>query len=398
MRKLIILYMSLILCACSINSSPTDNKSDSNTNKANETEEQKTTVSFVGVGDNLIHEMIYKEADSANGEMNDGKYDFSSMYQHVKKDIQGADLAYMDQESIIGGDDLGISGYPTFNSPSDLASVVAEVGFDLINTANNHCLDKYQEGINYSHEIWSKQSGIITAGTYVSEEDRNTIRTIERNGITFSFLAYTYGTNGIESPHSYSVAYFDEEHIKKDVKKAKEISDVVIVSAHWGDENVSAPNDFQKKYAKLFADLEVDVVIGEHPHVIQPVTWVTGENGNKTLVVYSLGNFLSGMLGVDNIVSGMIQFDFVKDIDSNDVSIENVEWIPLVTHYTGDSSDILNSRKDFTVYKLSDYTEELASQHGLNGVDGQTVTIDDLYKRTEEVITEIPIVRNEDKK
>ena len=342
--------------------------------------------------------MIYKEADSAAGGMNDGKYDFSSMYQHVKKDIKDANLAYIDQESIIGGDDLGISGYPTFNSPSDLASDVAEVGFDIVNTANNHCLDKYQEGINYSHEIWSKQSGVITAGTYISEEDRNTIRTIERNGITFSFLAYTYGTNDIEPPHSYSVAYFDEEQIKNDVKKAKEISDVVIVSAHWGDENISAPNDFQKKYAKLFADLQVDVVIGEHPHVIQPVTWVTGENGNKTLVVYSLGNFLSGMLGIDNIVSGMIQFDFVKNADSNDMSIENVEWVPLVTHYTGVASDILNTRKDFTVYKLSDYTEELASQHGLNGVDSQTVSIDDLYKRTEEVITEIPIVRNEDAK
>ena len=394
MRKLFILCMSLTLCACSTNSSLTDDK----TNKTNETGEQKTTVSFVGVGDNLIHEMIYKEADSAAGGMNDGKYDFSSMYQHVKKDIKDADLAYIDQESIIGGDDLGISGYPTFNSPSDLASDVAEVGFDIVNTANNHCLDKYQEGINYSHEIWSKQSGVITAGTYISEEDRNTIRTIERNGITFSFLAYTYGTNDIEPPHSYSVAYFDEEQIKNDVKKAKEISDVVIVSAHWEDENISAPNDFQKKYAKLFADLEVDVVIGEHPHVIQPVTWVTGENGNKTLVVYSLGNFLSGMLGIDNIVSGMIQFDFVKNADSNDISIENVEWVPLVTHYTGVASDILNTRKNFTVYKLSDYTEELASQHGLNGVDSQTVSIDDLYKRTEEVITEIPIVRNEDAK
>lgn len=118
----------------------------------------------------------------------------------------------------------------------------------------------------------------------------------------------------------------------------------------------------------------------------------------KTLVVYSLGNFLSGMLGIDNIVSGMIQFDFVKNADSNDISIENVEWVPLVTHYTGVASDILNTRKDFTVYKLSDYTEELASQHGLNGVDSQTVSIDDLYKRTEEVITEIPIVRNEDAK
>lgn len=251
----------------------------------------------------------------------------------------------------------------------------------------------YQEGIDHSSEIWKEQKGIITAGTYTSQEDRDTIRIIERNGIRFSFLAYTYGTNGIEAPHNYSVAYFDEDQIKKDVAAAKKISDVVIVSAHWGDENVSEPTEFQKKYAKLFADLDVDVVIGEHPHVIQPVEWVKGKDGNQTLVVYSLGNFLSGMLDVNNVLSGMIRFNFVKDNKSGDISIENVKWEPLITHYSGDANDILNTRKDFSVYKLSDYTDELAKQHGLNGVDGQSVTISDLYQRTENIIKQIEIIK-----
>ena len=165
------------------------------------------------------------------------------------------------------------------------------------------------------------------------------------------------------------------------------------MSAHWGDENVSAPTDFQKKYAQLFADLGVDVVVGEHPHVIQPVNWVDGKDGNHTLVIYSLGNFLSGMLDVNNVLSGMIRFNFVKDNKSGKIQIEDVKWEPLITHYTGDAKDILNTRKDFTVYKLSDYTDELAAKHGLNGVDGQKVTIQDLYDRTSKIIKDIEIIK-----
>lgn len=384
MKKFILLFMCLIIVGCGVEKNHESKLPDQEKSK-------DTTVSFVGVGDNLIHEVIYNEADCKKGKYGDGKYDFSSMYEPVKKDIQYADLAYIDQESIVGGDELEISGYPTFNCPKDMAADVVDTGFDIINTANNHSLDKYQLGINNSADIWSKFPNIISAGTYVSQQDRDTIRVIERKGIKFSFLAYTYGTNGIMPPNDYSVAYFDDEQIKKDVVAAKKISDVIIVSAHWGDENVHEINDFQKHYAQLFADLGVDVVVGEHPHVIQPVSWITGKNGNKMLVVYSLGNFLSGMLEVDNVLGGMIQFDFVQNYETKKITVENVIWEPLITHYTGDSTDIISTRKNFAVYKLKDYTPNLAKQHGLNGVDGQHLNIDDLYKKTQKIITEVPI-------
>ena len=132
--------------------------------------------------------------------------------------------------------------------------------------------------------------------------------------------------------------------------------------------------------------------------MIQPVTWMDGKDGNKTLVIYSLGNFLNGMLDVNNVLGGMIRFDFVKDAKSSEISIQNVKWEPLITHYTGDAADIMNTRKNFTVYKLSDYSEELAEQHGLNGVDGQKVRLNDLYARTKKVITEIPVIEKGDTK
>lgn len=379
MKKLGILILVCLLTACST-------KSEKPKEKPKETPKD-TVVSFMGVGDNLIHDSIYREADKLAGVMDDGKYDFLSMYEPVKDDIKDADLAFINQETILGGDDLGLSGYPTFNSPSVIAQQVSEIGFDLVNTASNHSLDKGVSGIENSSNVWKSQKDLVMAGSYTSQEDRDTIRVIERKGIKFSFLAYTYGTNGIPLPNEYNVALFDDEKITNDVKKAKEVSDVVIVSAHWGDENVNSTNEFQTHYSKLFADLEVDVVIGTHPHVIEPIEWVSGINGNETLVVYSLGNFLSGMLEVDNVLSGEITFDFVQDSKSKDIKIENVKWIPIVTHYNGDANNIMESRNGYKVYRLSDYTSDLASKHGLNGYEGQSVTLEGLNRMTQSVIS-----------
>lgn len=379
MKKIWILICCVLLAGCSAADTP-----------KKETKESKTTdntvVSFVGVGDNLIHDSIYKEADKLDGADHDGHYDFSSMYENIKKDTKKADLAFINQETILGGDDLGLSGYPTFNTPSDVANGVVDAGFDIVNTATNHCLDKFQTGINNSSATWAKYKGVITAGTYTSQKDRDTVRVIERKGIRFSFLAYTYGTNGVAPEYDYSVAYFNDDQIRKDVAAAKKVSDVVIVSAHWGTENIHEVNDEQKHYAQLFADLGVDVVIGTHPHVIQPIEWVSSTDGNsKTLVVYSLGNFLSGMLSVDNVVGGMIGFDFVKAAKTKKITVQNVKWTPIVTHFDGDGNpdNIMESRHNYKVYKVSDYSEKLAKRHALNGYEGQTFSMDVIHKITE---------------
>ena len=354
---------------------------EKNTGTKQETKTSETTVvSFMGVGDNLIHETVYNDALQ-----DDGTYDFSKMYTNFKKDAKESDIAFINQETVLGGESLGLSGYPTFNSPTEIAKNLEKAGFNLANLATNHCLDRGEQGIANELEAFSN-TNIVTDGVYTSQEAFNAIPTFKKKGITFSFLAYTYGTNGIAPDYDYNVSYLDDDQIKSDVQKAKEISDVVIVPAHWGDENTFEPNDLQKHYAQLFADCGVDVVIGTHPHTIQPVKWIKGNSGNKMLCVYSLGNFIGGMLTTDNAIGGEIKFDFVKKNDK--ITIENVKWIPTVIHFEGNQDNIIEVRYNYKAYKLSQYSDKLAKKHVLNGYDGNVVNIKYITNKTKEVIDE----------
>lgn len=374
MKKIVTLFVcGLMLLGCSqTKEEPEENKQ----------EVKDTVVSFIGVGDNLIHDTVYKDA-----EKEDGSYDFTKMYADIKDEVKDSDIAFINQETVLGGTELGLSGYPTFNSPTEIAKNLEATGFNLVNLATNHCLDKYESGISNELAAFSETEMIVN-GVYTSAEAYEQIPTFKKKGITFSFLAYTYGTNGIEAPNPYNVSYFSDEKITSDVTKAKEISDIVIVSAHWGDENTFAPNDYQKHYAQLFADLKVDVVIGTHPHTIQPVEWVNGAEGNQTLVVYSLGNFIGGMLTTDNAIGGMISFDFVKDKKTEEINVKNVKWTPTIIHFEGNQNNILAERYNYKVYQVKNYTDELANKHVLNGFEGNVVSLDYINKKTKEVISE----------
>lgn len=354
------------------------NKTETETSKSSTESTNETIVSFMGVGDNLIHDTVYNDALQS-----DGTYDFTKMYSNFKEDAQNSDISFINQETVLGGEELGLSGYPTFNSPNEIAKNLEDTGFNLVNLATNHCLDKSEQGIINELNTF-KQTNIVTNGVYDSQEAFDTIPTFTKKGITFSFLAYTYGTNGIEAPNSYNVRYLDDAQIQSDVAKAKEISDVVIVSAHWGDENTFEPNDLQTHYAQLFADCGVDVVIGTHPHTIQPVEWITGNSGNKTLCVYSLGNFIGGMLTTDNAIGGEIKFDFVKK--ENAISIENVQWIPTIIHFEGNQDNILEERYNYKAYKYAQYSNKLAKKHVLNGYEDNVVSLAYIKNKTKEVI------------
>lgn len=348
--------------------------------KPEEPVKTESRVSFNAVGDNLIHQLLIDRA------YDEGEYDFSSYYANIQSYIKEADLSFVNQETVLGGEELGYSGYPNFNTPTEMAQNLIDVGFDVVNGATNHSFDKGEKGLNHSIDVFS-ETPMTYIGLYKSQEDRDTIQLIEKNGIKIAFLSYNQLTNGHSVPHSYSYNPFDEDLIVNDIANAKEISDFVVVSAHWGEEYETSANSFQKKYAQIIADAGADVIIGTHSHTLQPVEWIEGESGNKTLVAYSLGNFVSGMMEEITQLGAMISLDFVKD--EGVLKIENVVLTPLANHYTIETlADAYGTRDNFTVYRLKDYTEDMSSEHGLNGYNGITISSEKMKNKVKSIISE----------
>ena len=259
-------------------------------------EKKEKKMSLVAVGDTLIHGAVFLDA-----KIGVDTYDFSGMIADVKPLIEKYDIKYFNQESIIGGKNLGISHYPLFNSPDEIGDAMVDLGFNMVTTANNHTFDKGETGILYTNEYWKKK-GIIHAGTYSSLEERDKVNVYEQNGIKYGLLSYTTVTNGMSAPagKDYLVNVYSDELAKKDIEGLKkENVDVIIVAMHWGEEYVVDPVDEQKEIAQYLSSLGVNLIIGTHPHIIEPVGYI-----DDTLVIYSLGNFISGQspMGIDKIV------------------------------------------------------------------------------------------------
>ena len=342
--------------------------------------EGPTRVSFVAVGDNLPEIEMAAYADAQAGETDDGDYDYTPIYAPIRDYVQAADLAYVKQETHLGGDDIGPKGYPSFNTTDQMADAIVDTGFDLVGSASNHAYDWGYFGANdHSREVWNAQP-VAFAGTASSAEEAEKIATVERNGITFALLDYTYGVNGYDQDDlpDYAVSFMDKDRIEADVTRAQEMADVVLVAMHWGTENLMEADETQRDYAQFLADLGVDVVLGSHPHVIGPMTWLTGEGGNRTLVAYSLGNFTSNheYTHIYNELEGMLSCDFVKE--DGEVRIENVVWTPLVMHTDGTS---------FAVYALKDYTPELAAAHTTLGAEKDPIAW--LRQTSEDVVNSL---------
>ncbi len=323
-----------------------------------EPRELTTKVNLVMVGDALIHGTVYKDAYNSETDT----YDFKKHISLIKPIIKKYDLAFYNQETILGGRELGFSSYPQFNSPQEVGDAMLDAGFNMVGLANNHTMDKYEKGIKNSLNYWNDKKNVLTAGSYLSFEDRNTPRIRTKKNISYTLLSYTYGTNGIPVPSGkeylvnlwnvYSDSDYQsyKEQVKKDIEAVREKVDVLIVSMHWGVEYTFTPNTFQKDMANYLASLGVDIIIGHHPHVIQPVTWI-----DDTLVFYSLGNFLSAQLQDQNfnkMIGLMSNLEIVKTVkgDQKTIKIQNVENELIYTYYNG--------FKNFKVIPFSQMTEE----------------------------------------
>lgn len=331
-----------------------NNENNTETVQANVPEDSTTSVSLVMVGDNLIHSSIYKDAKRLAG---GNGYDFKPIIEYIKEKVQNYDLAYYNQETVLGGSELGVSDYPTFNSPQEAGDAMLDAGFNLVSLATNHTMDRGEKAVLASNEYWKKhENEALAVGTYSSEEERNKVQIREKNGIKYAMLSYTYGTNGISVPNGkeYLVNVWPtnlsindpsrdkeyqayKEQVKKDIEAVRNQVDVLMVAMHWGVEYTHNPTEYEKDSAKFLADNNVDIVIGAHPHVIQPVTWI-----DDTLVIYSLGNFVSAQLQDQNynkMVGLMTSVNITKTVKDGktDIKIDDVKNELIFTYYNKNS-------------------------------------------------------------
>lgn len=342
-----------------------------------ESNDSISIVSLVAVGDNLIHNSVLK-----SGRINDSTYNFDRLFDVMRDDFQEADIAIINQETILGGDFRPYDGYPNFNSPNELGDAIVKSGFDVVLQASNHTLDVGTQGVLNCIEYWKKQDDITYLGINDSQEERETIRVIERNGIRIALLNYTYGLNGRILPKDkpYLVNLIDTTMIKSDLEKAEILADFTIVFPHWGVEYVYKPNKEQTSLAKMMVRYGADLIIGTHPHVLQPIEWIETSNGNKALCYYSLGNYTSGQKATPRVLGGMAKIELKRINDS--VFINNAGVIPLITHY-----EWVNGTSLHQTYKLSEYTERLEKRHSLNYYDS-TFSVKTLKDLSEQIVKE----------
>ena len=310
---------------------------------------EKTNASLVMVGDALMHMGVVNAYKKGN------TYDYSGLFKYVGPIIKNYDLRYYNQETVLGGTSLKLSGYPQFNSPQEVGESFLKQGFNLISLATNHTMDNYSrtggKTLNNANTFWKKyKDEVIAAGSYLSQEDRDEIIIREVNGIKYAFLSYTEQTNGLPVPSgkSYLCNVYSKEKVKADVLKYRDKVDVIMLAMHWGSEYTNTPTSSEKEKANYLASLGVDIVIGSHPHVIQPMTYI----GN-TLVIYSLGNFVSSQSGYNKLTGLMASCNIVKTIyhGKTTISIEDptAEFI-----YT-------NKNNKFVVYPYSELNNNILS-------------------------------------
>ncbi|MBP1948448.1 CapA family protein [Virgibacillus litoralis] len=336
---LLALLLAVIITACSDkkpeetaepeNEEPTESKEPT---EPKEPEVVHKEITISAIGDMLIHSSVYKDAQTADG------YDFMPMLERVKPFLNDTTLTFANQETMIGGKQLGLSTYPRFNSPYAVGNALKKSGVDVVSLANNHTLDGGEEAIQSAIEHWESIDMMYT-GAYKSEADSDKIRVYETNeGISVAFLAYTYGTNGLPVPEGkdYLVNLIDKELMASRIQEAKKQADAVVLSMHFGNQYERLPSDGQKELVQFAADSGVDVVLGHHPHVLQPIDWIEGSNGNKTLVAYSLGNFLSGQDEFYRRIGGIFKFTIHKTIEGEKetVEVKSPQLMPTFVKYS----------------------------------------------------------------
>ena len=348
---------------------------------------------LIAVGDNLLHMGIV-----ATGKQADGSYNFDFLFQGIEEYLNLAEIKMINQETILGGNELGFSGYPLFNSPTEVGDAIEKAGFNVVLQATNHSADKGIEGLLHCVDFWQQKEDILMVGIDNESELSYDIPILEVDGIKVAILNYTYSPNMEIIPKSIQgylniLCDWDSDsgqidftklnpQVVEDVKRAEEIADFTIVCPHWGTEYATKPSDVQRDFAKQMTEAGADLIIGTHPHVLQPVEWVEGENGESALCFYSLGNYVSTQKDPLNLLEGMAWVTLHVKEDGIFIREENTGILPLVCQYVGGSPRLE------MVYSLDSYTEELAAKHGIVAYGGNAIKLKDLKRWSDEILGE----------
>ncbi len=395
---------------------------------------QEYEISLMAVGDNLMHLGVINA-----GKQGDGSYDYSFLFDGIREFLEMADLKIINQETILGGNEKGFTGYPSFNSPTQVGDAIAGAGFNVVLHATNHSADQGIEGMENCIEFWQTHPEVLMVGLHMpyeeesagnqeiageaqensgenqefssgaGESETENVRKTEDGsrfegriplltvkGVTFAILNYTYGPNYSTVPKKVTdrlevLCAINEktreldytslnEQVLLDIQKAEELAEVVIVCPHWGTENSAVPSKYQEKFAKQMTEAGADLIIGTHPHVVQPVEWIQADNGNKSLCFYSLGNYASTQKGGRNMLEGLAWVTFRVTEEGVELAEEKTGILPLVCHYTSGPVRFKG------VYLLEDYTQELAAVHGIIPYGGISFALEDLLEWNEETI------------
>ena len=329
--------------------------------KKEESKPKTSEFSFVGVGDNLIHDPIFFCQEEP--------YNFDPVYENTKKYTKEADLAYINAETIMAGKDFELSGYPMFNGPTELIDSLAHSGFDWISVGSNHTLDRGVDGLQAQLDYIAENYPEMTyTGSRRDPDEEPVVRNV--NGIKVGMVGYTYGLNGLTLPEGkeWMIDMIDPDKIRADLEELNKISDVQIVTMHWGTEYHTEIEPEQEKLMKLLNEMGVEVVIGSHPHVIKPVEMYHGKE-QDTLVYYSLGNFISCQNTPETMVGGMASFDLKYDFNSKKTTFDNIKFTPTVTYASKDF-------KTFRTNTIHEYTEAMVKDQWQETQSGRPCTIE----------------------
>ncbi len=328
-----------------------------------------TDINLLMVGDMLFHYQV-----RMSGLADDGTRNYDHLFAHVLDELKDKDIKVINQETPIAGPIFtgsapdGYDGYPEFNGPQEVGDAEAKAGFNVVLKATNHAMDhsgSFDDPytlVKSEREFWkTKHPEVAVIGQADPTDENSSVEDVyvyEKNGFKVALLNYTLDLNGNEVHDTQGiVSMLEEEHVRSTMAKAHEMADMVVVFPHWGEEYSLEPVEMQMEWAKVFVDAGADVIIGNHPHVMEPATVLAGQNGKAVPCYWSTGNFVSTSPSDESLMGAMVEVTLRKAADGT-CSVESATLVPMVTH--------LGLTTDMTTYLLRDWTDELASTNAIN--------------------------------